>query len=371
MITHLNIAKEAEERKEEIEQLRNIPEDLIAKVKDGGLVKSWATKSVGGRELSVSEVSQTIAEIAYHNGSMAWVVGVTGCSALFSGFVDADLASLLFHQSHAMVGGFAGPAGMALKTEGGLKVTGRWSWGSGITHCTHIVGGVMLIQDGQPKGSAVVFFEPQEIEEIDNWHVSGLKGTHSIDYKADEVFIPDGRWSMFPVKEPLVEAPIYNFSFLGALSVSVCSVALGLARRAVQEIKDLAQKKSPFGMGRPLSQRSEAQQEIGMIEGKYLAAESFLYRAISDAEEEAERGLCSKEMKARVRLATAQSTALCDACVWQAHRLAGGSAVWDNNKLSELLRDIQVVTQHGMVSMGNFKTVGKALLGGDVHEMML
>ncbi len=371
MNSHVEIAKEAEDRKAEIEQLRNIPDNLMHQVKEAGLVKLWGSKAVGGGERSVSDVSTIIADIAYHHGSLAWIVGVTGCSALFSGFVDHPLAQLLFENPHAMVGGFAGPAGMAIKVEGGLKVTGRWSWGSGITHSSHIVGGVILFQGERPEGSAVVFFRPDEIEMIDNWHVTGLKGTHSIDYQANNVFIPDGRWSLFPVQEAQVDAPLYRFSFLGALSVAVSSVSLGLARRAVHEIKSLAQKKSPFGMGRPLAERSEAQQQIGKIEGQYLAAESLLYRIIKEAEFEAEQGSCSKETKARVRLATAQSTALCDACVRQAHRLAGGSAVWDTNKLSELLRDIQVVTQHGMVSAGNFKTVGKAMLGGDVHDMML
>ncbi len=368
---HLNIAKEAEARKEEIEQARNIPEDIITQVKQAGLVKAWATKAVGGSESSVSQVSSTITDIAYHSGSLAWIVGVTGCSSLFAGFVDDDLSRLLFEHPMSMVGGFAGPAGMAMKVDGGLKVTGHWSWGSGITHCTHIVGGVMIIEDGKPVGSAVVFFEPEEVEMIDNWQVIGLKGTHSIDYKADQVFVPDSRWSVFPVKEPVVTGGVYNFSFLGALSISVCSVAMGLAKRAVNEIKTLAHKKSPFGMGRPLAQRSEFQKEIGMIEGNYLAAESLLLRVIKEAEEEAKNGLCKKEMKAKIRIATAQCTALCEQVVNKAYTVAGGSAVWDKNKLSELMRDIHVVTQHGMVSGGNFKTAGSALLGNDVHEMLL
>jgi len=371
MNVHLNIAKEAEARKEEIEQLRNIPEDIISQVKQAGLVKAWATRSVGGSESLVSEVSSKIVDIAYHNGSLAWIVGVTGCSSLFAGFVDEDMSRILFESPYAMVGGFAGPAGMAIKVDGGLQVTGRWSWGSGITHCTHIVGGVMILEDGKPVGSGVVFFEPDEIEMIDNWQVIGLKGTHSIDYKADEVFVPESRWSVFPIKEPIAQGGVYNFSFLGALSILVCSVALGLAKRAVSEIKTLAHVKSPFGMGRPLAQRSEFQKDIGMIEGNYLAAESLLLRVIDDAEKEAQSGPCSKDMKARIRIATAQCTSMSALLVKQAYHIAGGSSVWDKNKLSEIMRDIHVVTQHGMVNTGNFKTAGSALLGNEVHGMVL
>ena len=371
MNIHLKVAKEAEARRKEIEQLRNVPEDLIQKVKEAGLVKSWATRSVGGQEMAVSEFSKTIAEIAYYNGSLAWIVGVTGCSSLFSGFIHKEMAHLLFSHPKSMIGGFAGPSGMAIPVDGGLKVTGHWSWGSGISHCSHIVGGVMIMKDSQPAGTAVVFFRPEEVEMIDNWHVSGLKGTYSIDYKAEEVFIPNERWSRFPVTTSVSDAPIYNFSFLGALSVSVASVGLGLAKRAVKEIKSLAHVKSPFGIGRSLAQRSEFQKDIGMIEANYLAAESILYKVIAESEEEAKSGPCQKETKAMIRLATAQCTLLTEVCVTKAYHLAGGSSVWDKNKLSELMRDIHVVTQHGMVNASNFKTAGSALLGNDVHEMLL
>ena len=371
MDKHLKIAKEAEDRREEIEQLRSIPIDLVQRVKEAGLVKSWATTSVGGQEAPVSLVSKMISEMAYYNGSLAWVVGVTGCAALFSGFIEEEMSQDLFRDPMSMIGGFAGPAGMAIPAEGGLLVTGHWSWGSGITHCTHIVGGVMLMEDGQPTSSAVVFFSPDEVEFIDNWYVTGLKGTHSIDYKASEIFIPDGRWSMFPVSVARAEGSLYRFSFLGALSVSVASVALGLAKRAVDEIRLLAHNKSPFGRGRSLAQRSEYQKEYGIIEGGFLAAESILIRTIKEAEEEAEKGSCSKTTKAKVRLATAQCTALCTTCVTQAYQLAGGSSVWDKNKLSEVMRDMHVVTQHGMVNASNFKTAGSALLGNDVHDMLL
>ncbi len=164
---------------------------------------------------------------------------------------------------------------------------------------------------------------------------------------------------------------MYRFSFLGALSLAVASVGLGLAKRALKEINDLAQAKSPFGMGKKLAQRETIQVEFGKLQGTYWAAIALFQNTIAEAELEVKKGLCSIASKAKIRLAACHSLQLAEQVVSDAYRLAGGSAIWENHKLEELMRDIQVVAQHGMVSAGNYRTVGAFLLGNKVPEMML
>lgn len=371
MIIEQVLGEEAESRKEEIHDLRNIPVDLMNKVKEAGLVKLWAAKKYGGQEAPVSRVAEVLQTLAYHNGSLAWVTGVTGCSALFSGFLEESKAEVLYTDPMTMIGGFAGPAGLATQVDGGLKVSGHWSWGSGITHCTHIVGGAMIKKEEDILGTALIFFLPEEIEMIDNWQVLGLRGTHSIDYKVDDLFIPDDRWSWFPIKKAVIDQPLYRFSFLGALSISIASVGLGIAKRAVDELVSFSKLKSPFGQGKPLSARPEYQMQIAEVYGKYLAAAALFKETIEKAEREVLTGPCSIEMKANIRLASAQATDLAHQAVQGAYKIAGGSSIWDSSKFSELIRDMNVVTQHGMVSQGNMRTAGAVLLGNKVPEVML
>jgi len=365
------LAVEAEQRKEEIESARNIPEDIMERIKAASLVKMWAPKQYGGLELSVMEATQMLQEISYHNASLSWVVGVTGCSSLFSGFLEKQQATLLFNDDHAMVGGFAGPAGMAIQVEDGLQVSGSWSWGSGITHCSHIVGGVMVFDGDQMKGSAIAFFLPEEVDMIDNWHVVGLKGTHSIDYKVDQLTIPEKRWSWFPLAEPNQEAALYRFSFLGALSLTIASVGLGIAKRAVDEITALSAQKSPYGQGKPLSKRPEYQIDIASIHADYLSAEALFNHVIIEAEQETALGKCSQQMKAKIRLAAAHTAHLSHQVVQAAYRMGGGSSIWENHKLEELLRDMNVVSQHGMVAKSNYRTAGAVFTGNQVPEFLL
>ena len=371
MKPHQTIAKQAEDRKTEIESIRNIPADIMDQVKQLGLVKSWAAKEYGGQQASVLEVTNMLREMAYYNGSLAWVVGVTCCSSLITGFLDPAPAKAIFAAPNSMVGGFAAPAGVAKKVANGLEVSGRWSWGSGITHSTHIVGGVRIVEGEEIVGTGVVFLKPEEITTIDNWNVVGLKGSHSIDYTVKKLFIPDERWTPFPVTTPTIDAPLYRFSFLGALSSAVAAVGLGLAERAVAEITTFVQQKKPFGQGKVLSKHPEIQTQIAKVMADFFAAKALFQTTIQEAEQETLNGICSKETKAKIRIANAHTTKLAHQVVQEAYRLGGGYSIWETQKLEELLRDMNVVTQHGMVSSINYRTGGSVLLGNKVPEVLL
>lgn len=371
MQSAISLAREAEQRKVEIEQLRNIPEDLIERVKKAGLVQMWRAKTKSHSPSTVKTATKTLQSMAYYNGSLAWVISVTNCSSLITGFISDEMTKRIYDSPMSMVGGFAGPAGVAAITEDGLIVKGNWSWGSGTTHCTTIVGGVRLMKKEEMIGTGIVFFSPDEIKFEDNWHVIGLKGTHSIDYSAESLLIPNNRWIYFPVSKPLIDEPLYRFSFLGALSLSVAAVGLGLAQRAVDEIVQIAQSKRPFGQGKPLAQRPIAQEKIGQIRGNFLAAQSLFYQTIRDAEEEVQTQACSTNTKATIRLAACHTITLAVQVVRDAYELAGGSAIWQTGKLEELHRDIHVVSQHGMVSNGNYRTAGAVFLGNQVPVFVL
>jgi len=367
----IKIAQQAEKRKEEIEKNRNIPTDLIDQMKAHSLSRLWVAKEYGGAQLSIYEVMKIWQRMAYHSGSLAWVSSVTNCSSLISGYLPEEMATMIFGDQQSMVGGFAGPAGSAVLEKEGLQVTGSWSWGSGISHCTHIVGGVKLIKDGKMVGAGVTFLKPTDVTQIDNWHVVGMKGTHSIDYQVENLFVPNDQWMPFPPSKPVIDEPLYRFSFLGALALSVAAVGLGLAERAHDEITNLVKNKVPLGQDKSLSKQPMVQDKIGKISGNLLAAKSLFYATILEAQSATEAGLATTPIKAKVRLTACTCTQLCLTVVRDAYEMAGGSAIWQNNKLEELHRDMHVVSQHGMTSNANFRVAGSVGLGNNVPAFLL
>ncbi len=367
-----DLGKAAEARRTEIESDRCLPTDLVDKVKETGAFRLWVAREYGGAQAHVLDLMEAVRVLSYYNGSLGWVLGVTGTSGLASGYLKPPVAREVFGNTYSMAGGWAAPAGRAKRLDGGILVDGKWSWGSGIRHCKHIVGGVLLeTEAGQRPVSALAYFDPKDVQLIDNWQVLGLKGTNSIDYKVERLFVPDGRWIYFPVREAKIDAPLYRFSFLGALACGVCSVAVGLAQRALDEIILLSTEKVPNGDRRTLAERPAVHEKIAKMQAAFQSSRLFLEDAVRKNWLEAEKGIFSVKTKSELRLAASYAVSEAVEVINQAFRIGGGSTVWDGVKLQELLRDVNMVAQHGMVSLNNYEIAGRVAFDMKVNEWLL
>ncbi len=86
---------------------------------------------------------------------------------------------------------------------------------------------------------------------------------------------------------------------------------------------------------------------------------------------EAEEGNITAKTKSELRLASTYAVEACTAIVGQAYKIGGGSSIWDGVKLQELLKDIHVVSQHGMVGPSNFEVAGRVAFDLKVNEWLL
>ena len=82
-------------------------------------------------------------------------------------------------------------------------------------------------------------------------------------------------------------------------------------------------------------------------------------------------GNINKSTKSKLRLAASYAVQESVEVVETAYKIGGGSSIWDGVKLQELLRDIHVVSQHGMVSDNNIEIAGRVEFGLDVNEWLL
>ena len=362
----------AEQQKHSIIENRFVPDELVDQLKDTGAFRLWVAKAYGGMQSHVLDLMQAVQTLSYYNGSLGWILGVTGTAALSSGYLPSEVAQAVYGHPRALTGGWAAPAGRAKRVEGGILVSGKWSWGSGIRYCSHIVGGILVEQEeNQRPISAIGFFDPKDVQFIDNWKVLGLNGTNSIDYQVEDLFVPDGYWMPFPVQKAHIDTTLYRFSFLGALSTGVASVGLGLAQRAIDEIIQLSQHKVPNGARRSLSERPVIHEKIALMQARYQSCKLLLEEKVRKNWAEAEHGSISVKTKSELRLASTYAVEECTAIVSQAYKIGGGSSIWDGIKLQELLKDIHMVSQHGMVGPSNFEIAGRVAFNLKVNEWLL
>ena len=89
-----------------------------------------------------------------------------------------------------------------------------------------------------------------------------------------------------------------------------------------------------------------------------------MHSVIDQAWEIAERGeRLTASMKARLRLAAANTTHRAVAAVDSLYEAGGGSAIYETSDLQRCFRDVHVTTQHIMVAQPIFEVIGRVELG--------
>ncbi len=363
-------AKAADARADEIDASRRLPEDLAAQLISTGVMKTWVPTAYGGHGGSVMDLVNAVEHISYYSGSAGWcsMIGIT--TGLMSGFLPPKFGEELFASPGACGGGLAAPIGVATVVDGGLEVTGEWAWGSGTSHCTTIAGGVRIADSNGERatladgaGACFAFFDLADVELLDTWHTSGLRGSGSTHYKVEKAFVPEGRWvAMANMPKPVDDNPLYRFSAFGALSMGVTAVLMGLARRATDELVALANKPSA-GSKRVLAERAVVQSQLARAEAAVLSSRAFVESAVGQCWDAAVEGAMDDRQKGLLRLAAADTASRCADAVDLCYNAGGGTTVYKANPLERVFRDAHVATQHQMVAERILEPLGRMRFG--------
>jgi alkylation response protein AidB-like acyl-CoA dehydrogenase len=210
-----------------------------------------------------------------------------------------------------------------------------------------------------------VFFDLDDVEFSDTWHVSGLAGTGSLDYSVTDAFVPEGRWVQIGADEPTRDNQFSSFSFYGLL-------ALGIARRAISELVELAATKRPQGSSRPLCDRAPIQSDTAIAEASLHSAWAFVQDVVSDTWESATAGEPpSTEQRRLLRLGATHATQTAADVTERMYKAAGGAAIYKSSPIQRCFRDVFVATQHAMVAPRTYEIAGRIRLGVETDTRQL
>jgi hypothetical protein len=152
-----------------------------------------------------------------------------------------------------LIVGTPGPRGTGEPVRGGYVVTGRWGFGSGIAQCDWVIGGFTVPEN---DGGARVCVVPKErVEVVDNWRVAGLQGTGSFDFRMDEVFVPT-EMTFEKAAGACRGGALLRQEAHVFLSNEVPPLCVGMARRALDDMTEMASKTERFPDGKGLSERA-------------------------------------------------------------------------------------------------------------------
>jgi alkylation response protein AidB-like acyl-CoA dehydrogenase len=347
----------------ESEDAQRLANASVNALHDHGFYKLWWPKELGGTGADLVDGIAVIDAIAEVDTAAAWNLAV---GTLSSGFAGAYLATAaveeIFSDKRLVIAGQLAPIGRATRADGGLRVSGRWSFGSGIHQATWVMGGA-TIQDGE-RSEPVIVVAPVAHAKIDeqSWQVMGLSGTGSCDYSLDDVLIPEGYWFSFPAAPRRRGGPVFDLSVPAQAMVLHAGFAVGAARRSLAEITGLARTKVRAFTKGSVAQSTTFQRELAESHARVAATRLYVY----DVARRIQNGIGKPELpglliEGRAASLFATDVAL-DVATW-AYRRGGGTSLRLENPLQRIMRDLLAATQHVYVEESAYVGMGAHLIG--------
>jgi alkylation response protein AidB-like acyl-CoA dehydrogenase len=362
------IAVIAREMSTQIDDDRRLPEELVALLGESGLLRAGAPAEARGLELPPGVALQCAEAVARGNASVGWCISIAITSSLLVAYLPASSRDALFGDGRGVAAGVWAPRGTARTVDGGVVVSGRWAFCSGITHADMMFAGCLVDDQRVPS---VVALPKEDLQVLDTWHTLGLRGTGSHDSVADEVFVPADRvFSLFD--GPIVDRPLYRFPVFGFFALSIGAVALGNASGAIDDLTELACVKKGLGSTRTLAERPATQAAVATADSALEAARALYYQGIETAWQASQGGeRVSVDARNRLRLAATHAVRTSADVVRDMYDLAGGSAIYDTSPLQRRFRDAYTATAHFQVNEASRELPGRILLDQPADVAML
>ncbi|WP_437681223.1 acyl-CoA dehydrogenase family protein [Sorangium sp. So ce131] len=360
-------------RSAEIDRARRLPPDLFGELKAAGCFRMFLPRSHGGYEVDMRTGMEVLETLARADGATGWAVMIGSESPHLFALLSRERFDAIYAAGpDVIIGGAFNAQGEAHETEGGYRVTGRWSFASGCEHASFQFGNCVLMDGGRPRIDAAtgapetrgMLFPASEVRIIDTWSVLGLRGTGSHDIAVEGAFCPaENSFDIFKgrpaVSIPGFVAPVLHFVLhMGA-------VAVGIAQGALDEMVTLARsgKKRLYARA-DLAESPVFKVHLGRAEMTVRAARALLRETgdeLWDAcvNDPAAAAALAPRISGALAWATEAAIRTVDAC----YQAAGGGAARDASPMQRRFRDIHTFSQHAAAAEGWFGQAGASLLG--------
>src|SRR6266851_1628429 len=359
------------EKSDEIENARRLPGEVVARLREAGMFRLMMPKEWGGPEMSPAEQVEVIEELAKANASAAWCVMIGCDSGFFAGFLEDEAAREIYPRLDMATAGSATPSGRAERVAGGYRVTGKWAFGSGVTHAEVVELACTLYENGavvtKRQGTPVTcgFLTPaSNVEVVDNWHTTGMRGTGSCDYGVNDLFVPER--FLCNIRPPARRAGVLwrrSTNFLPKVS----GVPLGAARAAIDYAVEAIKNRVEIPSGRPLRNSGRIQNVIADAEMMLGAARCYAFHAMecewtrlenNEAPTIRER---ADAWLSRVNVAQAARE-----IIRMLYDAMGSASIYsERSPLDRALRDAETVCQHIVMQRKTLAMAGAMLLDAD------
>ena len=353
-------------QRSEFDGARRLPDAVFAALADAGLFRLWLPQALGGPELSPLEFMRVVEAASALDGSVGWLVGNGGGMSRIGGYLGEAVAREWFADPRAFVVSSTGAVGTATAVAGGYCLSGRWPFGSGAHHATRFMVLASVRPEDPNSPLLCCYLGRADVTILDNWHVSGLRGTGSCDFEARDIFVPVGHVHPFLGLKPTQPGLLYRMPPSSVFAWSICGVPLGIASGAISSFAELASRKGRPGTRTMLRDRETVQATVGRTRAMLRAARAVLIDAMTELMAATDTGgQRLGEARADIRIANAHAAETAMSVTDMLAASAGAVAIFETCALERALRDVRAAAKHIAMSPNNYIIAGQLALGLD------
>jgi alkylation response protein AidB-like acyl-CoA dehydrogenase len=241
---------------------------------------------------------------------------------------------------------------------------------SGCLHSEWIQLGVLVMEGDRPRQRRdggpdwqFAHLPMTDVEIVEHWDTLGLRGTGSHDVVVRSVRVPAEHVAMPMFDPPKADDPLFGLGFWGIAGLLMAPFALGVARRALDELEvALPARFTPPGRVPP-AEDPQVQYELGQARAQMAASRAYLDDAVGRAWAKAAGGSpCNAGDEATVGLAMQQGMSSATAVVSTAYRFAGSDVVRRDSTIQRCFRDLHTAAKHIGFSLEGYRDPGRQAL---------
>jgi 3-hydroxy-9,10-secoandrosta-1,3,5(10)-triene-9,17-dione monooxygenase len=341
------------QRAEETERLRRLPAATVGEFRHTDLFRLLLPARFGGIQASFPELLEPIRRMAHGCASSAWTLGFYALHNWMLSLFDPRLQEEVFASGPVLAPAPLAPTGHGSAADGGVRLTGRWSWATGAMDADWVIVGALIErQDGIVPALVVVPADQVEVDDV--WHTAGMRGTGSHDVLVTDVFVPDHRIAsvadIYGGTAPGAAAhgvSTYRWPLVPALALTASMPVLGAAERVTELFAERLGGRVLAYSGVAQKDQPAAQIRLGDATVRLRALRALIAETADGIDALVVSGeRVRRSVRANARLAAAYTVHECRAIIADLMEAAGASAHFLSSPLQRAKRDVDIAAGH-------------------------
>jgi 3-hydroxy-9,10-secoandrosta-1,3,5(10)-triene-9,17-dione monooxygenase len=354
------------------EKLRRMPPENVQAMMESDLVGLIIPKDRGGYGIdSWMMVADVVGEVGRACGSSGWCFDLLIQHHWVFGMFPGEAQDMVYKADpRAKIGTSFMPVGKTTRAPGGFRLSGEWSFSSGIDHSDWAIVGapVMPAEGGGPPDIRFFLLDRDQFTVNDVWNAVGLRGSGSNNVVVKDAMVreehtlraADFAGGTSPGAK-INQGVMFREPGYVAFPFGIFCPLLGIARGALDSFTEFARNRPP-SMGRdPGAVLFGVQRAIGEAASEIDAA----YLLAKDIDQQLRTTLPLDEARTvALRRNFTLASRLALRAVDRLFEVAGARGIADSNPIQRFWRDMHAAANHVAWNVeGNYIGAGAHALG--------